>query len=388
MSKWIWQFLPVFPILTGCAILVGGLWYPRSFAVVLADLDGDGFIDAYVGNGHTDDTGEPDTIWLNDGEASFKNTGQKLEDPCCSSNDTRAVVLADLNRNGYLDAVTATHVGSYNAIWINDGNGTFKRDGQKLYHRDSTNNTSGLAIGDINGDGFPDIVTGDCCRVTIPPQEGHPNLVIINPFILLWLNDGQGRFTDSGQRLGPQDTHALALGDLNGNGHLDLVAAVHGDRSQVWINDGQANFTLSQTALGIGNAQAVALGDIDGDGDLDVFIGNAGDNTLWLNDGSGNFSRSHQRLGTGNTQLVALVDLNQDGFLDAFIANPTGAEVWLNDGSGSFTRSRQRITYPARYVTALGDIDHDGTIDILATSYSGDFRIWLNDGKASFKERK
>jgi hypothetical protein len=54
----------------------------------------------------------------------------------------------------------------------------------------------------------------------------------------------------------------------------------------------------------------------------------------------------------------------------------------------SFTRSRQRITYPARYVTALGDIDHDGTIDILATSYSGDYRVWLNDGKASFKERK
>ena len=72
------------------------------------------------------------------------------------------------------------------------------------------------------------------------------------------------------------------------NGHLDLVAGntLQGDR--VWLNDGVGNLSDSGQALGVSNSYAVALGDVDGDGDLDALVmSGAGPAKLWLNGGSG-----------------------------------------------------------------------------------------------------
>src|SRR5690606_30672672 len=125
--------------------------------------------------------------------------------------------------------------------------------------------TRSLALDDVDGDGDPDLVLGTFW------QQNR-----------LYLNDGAGGFTDATVPRLPVDrvsARSLALGDLEGDGDLDLVVG-HGyrpDGQQVslHLNDGAGWFT-DATAAGMPAARdvglAVALGDVDGDGDLDLAV--------------------------------------------------------------------------------------------------------------------
>ena len=82
---------------------------------------------------------------------------------------------------------------------------------------------------------------------------------------------------DSDQRLGESPTSSVALGDLNGDGHVDAWIANGGppQPNRVWINGGTGTYTESGQLLRMENSRSVALGDLDGDGDLDAWVTNA-----------------------------------------------------------------------------------------------------------------
>src|SRR5690606_1649007 len=107
-------------------------------------------------------------------------------------------------------------------------------------------------------------------------------------------NDGAGNFSDSGQRLGISDSEAVALADLNGDGFVDAAVANGGSNnriSKVWFNDGDGNFSDSGQDLGTDWSLDVAIGDVNGDGHPDIVFGKLSGNVqLWLNNGSGVFS--------------------------------------------------------------------------------------------------
>jgi hypothetical protein len=155
---------------------------------------------------------------------------------------------------------------------------------------------------------------------------------------------GTGAFTDSGQRLGNAKTQSVALGDLDGDGDLDAFTA--GDTfnnipNKIWLNDGVGNFTDSGQS--VSRSYFIALGDLDSDGDLDAFaVNGAWPSRVWLNDGAGVFVDSGQRLDGDYSWGVALGDVDGDGDLDALVVNEFEDNVvWLNDGTGSFSLGPQ-----------------------------------------------
>ncbi|MAE66406.1 MAG: hypothetical protein CMJ18_19220, partial [Phycisphaeraceae bacterium] len=204
----------------------------------------------------------------------------------------------------------------------------------------------------------------------------------------VWLNDGSGAFTDSGQSLGTHASRDVTLGDVDGDGDLDAFVANRFEGNRVWLGDGNGNFTDSGQALGTHDSLNVSLGDVDGDGDLDAFVAGYGANRVWLNDSSGNFTNSGQSLGDDGSRGVRLGDVDGDGDLDAFVVNPTVSRVWVNDGSGNFSDSGQALVGGSlSWGVSLGDLDDDGDLDAFVVErFSFGHRVWLNDGSGTFSD--
>jgi hypothetical protein len=207
----------------------------------------------------------------------------------------------------------------------------------------------------------------------------------------VWLNDGTGSFSDSGQSLGSSHSYGMALSFLTGDGDLDAFVANKNQGNRVWLNDGTGPFTGSGQNLGSSNSYGVALADLEGDGDLDAFVANGygQSNRVWLNDGTGHFSGSGQNLGSSFSFDVALSFLTGDGDLDAFVANDNGQanRVWLNDGTGSFTDSGQSLGSSSSVDMALSFLTGDGDLDAFVANYSNQAnRVWLNDGTGHFTD--
>jgi hypothetical protein len=330
-------------------------------SVVLGDVDGDGDLDLVTGNV----LGEPNHVWLNNGSGVFTDAGQAL-----GSGNTQSVTLGDIDGDGDFDLV-AGNIGE-NRVWLNDGSGAFNDSEQAL----GNIGTLDIALGDVDDDGDLDLVSGN------------------SGFDRVWLNSYRSLqtdvFLDSSQALGISETSSIVLGDVDGDGDFDHVTGngvgLGGNEpNRVWLNDGSGAFTDSGQTLGSGNTRSIVLGDVDGDGDFDLITGNAGDNRVWLNNGSGVFTDAGQALGSGNTQSVTLGDIDGDGDFDLVAGNIGENRVWLNNGSGVFTDSGQALGNFGTLSIALGDVDVDGDLD-LVTGNTVDNRVWLNNGSGVFTD--
>ncbi len=335
---------------TGTALSGTGL----NFDVDLADLDRDGDLDAFI----TADTGEGNQVLFNDGQGRFIDSGQRLG---TASNIYSA--LGDIDTDGDIDAVVATRGGG--RIWLNNGSGQFTASTQVLGNALSID----VALGDLDRDGDLDAFLAN--------TNAAPDRV--------YLNNGAGVFTDSGQLLGAIHSKSVVLGDLDKDGDLDAIVG-NGPASGVgpdyiWINDGNGRFTDSGQRLGNAQTQHITLGDLDSDGDLDAFAAGGSPASVWKNDGTGRMVNTNQSLGSsGVGSHAALADLDNDGDLDAYIANWSQIPdtVWINDGSGNFTDSLLRLGNTTSSHVALADVNRDGNIDAFVANYGEAERVYFN----------
>ncbi|MBD2704464.1 leucine-rich repeat domain-containing protein [Spirosoma sp. BT702] len=185
------------------------------------------------------------------------------------------------------------------------------------------------------------------------------------------------------------------VGDLDGDGDLDIVTAnIYSNNISVRLNDGLGNFiphsTNPEILVGL-NPYNVALGDVDGDGDLDMLAPNVGDDNLsvLLNNGSGSFTphSTNPRPSASGVYYVALGDVDGDGDLDALVSSGTSfVSVFLNNGSGSFILQPTTIPVGGGCVVLVsGDVDSDGDLDFVTTNQnSNNVSVRLNDGSGNF----
>ena len=241
----------------------------------------------------------------------------------------------------------------------------------------------------------PSLSTFQTSDVALGDLDGDGDLDVLlasSSVETVWLNDGDGgltphpttpNFTDMGS------SRAVVLGDLNGDGSLDaLVASTMTDT--VWLNDGAGNFAAHPITpeFDTGAAWNLALGDIDGDGDQDAIVArNDHADSVWLNDGVGNLS-PHPTIpsfGHGSSDDIELGDVDGDGDLDAMVAyrDSQPAIVWVNDGAGKFTIHGSFGSSNCFGLTS-GDLDGDGDLDAITAYLDRPSAVWLNDGTGDF----
>lgn len=250
---------------------------------------------------------------------------------------------------------------------------------------------SEFEFGDVNGDGHVDLVSvGD---------HGNPLVNTDQQGILVWLGDGDCGWTHI--HYGHLGYGGVALGDVNGDGTMDVGYGVHHNYSGVDLGDQILEVALGDGSGGFWTAWDDGLAvhgenwglfssdfaDVDGDGDLDLGsmgFGSSSGLQVYLNQGDGSWLRSFGFLEGNSGHALEFGDVNGDGHPDFATAKAEGA-VWINDGEGFFIQSDGNLpetgVYSYHHGPALGDVDGDGRDDLAYCDQSTrNPRVWLYRG--------
>ncbi|MCB0156273.1 MAG: VCBS repeat-containing protein [Anaerolineae bacterium] len=303
-----------------------------------------------------------------------------VNDTATTNQNTPVTIDVLTNDIDNLDAVFANPGGRLNQICFGDGDGGFAACKPVSPDRHVS---WGVALGDLNNDGYLDVVFANT------GAGGEPNRAC--------LGNGHGGFSTC-SNVSPElsQNRNVALGDLNEDGNLDAVFARGfntGERNRVCLGDGSGGFSgCSDVSPDANGTYAVTLGDLNNDNHLDVVFGNTGGtgehNRLCLGDGSGGFSGCSDVSPDADGSFgVALGYINQDSNLDVVFANAVApSQVCLGDGSGGFSNCSD-VSSDINFSlgVALGDLDHDSDLDVVFAVSAGERnRVCLGDGSGGF----
>lgn len=405
-------------------------WFPELMGggVSLFDYDNDGDLDVYLVQGGdlaADAKDQPSNqLFRNRGDGTFEDV--TVAAGVGDNGFGQGCAAGDYDADGDID-LYVTNVGP-NTLYRNNGDGTFTDVTEKAGVGDPGWGSSAAFV-DYDGDGDMDLFVVNYIRWSIETELKCYSTSSIQDYCkpsnykapapdILYRNDGDDTFVDvsesAGLRLAFGNGLGVCYGDYNGDGHMDIYVANDGTANQLWLNDGDGTFTDDALMAGCsvnrqGATEAgmgVATVDIDNDGDLDLFMTHLRNetNTLYINE-AGVFEDVTTATGLASASVrytgfgMGFADFNHDGELDLFIANgkvgrgrpqpdpddPYAEENLLFEGRGQ--RDFVELLPAGGTATpvigtsraaAFGDIDNDGDVDIVILELGGPVRLLRN----------
>ncbi len=356
-------------------------FYGYGMGVAVGDIDNDGDLDLYV------TAYDDNALYRNDGDGHFTDITK-----AANANDSRwstSAAFVDVDRDGFVDLYIGNYVDftpanhkrctepagqrdycaptAYRSVpdrlLRNRGDGTFEDVSDKAGISRAFGNALGVAVGDYDADGWPDIYVAN---------DATPNQ--------LWMNRHDGTFADMGLLSGtaynaagrPEGSMGIASGDYDRDGDEDLVVTnLVGETSVLYENDGRAGFEDRRAVVGLAGPTALVTSfgadwfDADNDGWLELFIANGAVNIVPSLRATPNPFRQRNQLfttrpadrspgpgGVGRTP-VRLTELTAQ-------AGPGLEPLGVSRGA------------------AFGDLDLDGRVDIVVTTNGGPVRLLRN----------
>jgi len=332
----------------------------------VADVNGDGNDDVFASNSNG-----VISLLLGKGNGAFEAPKTIVSLPSAGS---CPIVTADFNGDGHADLAVLDPSKATVHIFLGKGDGTFLPAKTVV-----VGNAPGVMLGgDFNGDHSPDLIfnaTGSKTGFTLLLGEGNGSFH--TPRFIQAVNGAAG-------------SNVMAAGDLNRDGHLDVITCDGAGMAEVFLGNGDGTFR-EQPAFDDGGASLqiedsqFLLADFYGNGNLDLVTGNFGYQdspvsiNLWQGRGDGTFSNVKFLNAGYYPAWFAAADMNGDGKLDLLVANSVSnsVTVFLNQGSGNFTSAPENYATPqllggqGQGPISVGDFNGDHKPDVVVAGNIG-----------------
>jgi len=324
-------------------------FYETSAAADVAsgDVDGDGALDL-VGA----DFGEL-AVLLGNGDGTFDLS----EQPILANNDTRQLILADVNQDTSLDVIFTDPFEDEVIVMTGDGSGSFAISERIAF----SGTPSGVQSGEFGGGAKPDLAVTD-----IEDDE-----------VTLLLQGDDGAFTTGPSFTVGEEPHQVAAADLDGNGRRDLVVSNRiSDTLTVLLQETGGFGSPSSHDVGDGPT-GVEIADVDGDGTRDIVAATTTRTSVLLASSPGTFAEYEEHDANAYVHTVETDDLDDDGDVDLVTTGGSPAvRAMLQEPDGSFESvAAGDFSSYIIYGTAIGDFDGDDEVDFVASDALNGFHV-------------